>query len=59
MARMRSAAGAGYEDVRETGTKACIHGCGPRQTRLSPSSKGISAFPQNPRGHRLGQKGEA
>lgn len=40
--------GAGYEDVRERWTKTCIHGCGPGQTWLSPSSKATSAFPQNP-----------
>lgn len=45
---MGSRAGAGYEDVREGQTKTCIHGCGPGQTLLSPSSKATSAFPQNP-----------
>lgn len=40
--------GVGYEDVRDLWTKTCIHGCGPGQTRLSPSSKATSAFPQNP-----------
>lgn len=49
---------AGYEAVRATWTKACIHCRGPEQTWPSPSSKATSAFPQKARGHRLGQRGE-
>lgn len=56
--RLLGGAHTGYEYVRETRTKVCIHCHGPEQTWLSPSSKAISAFPQKPRGHRLGQRGE-
>lgn len=45
---MTSIVGAGCEDVRKRETKTFIHGCGPGQTWLLPSSKATSAFPQNP-----------